>query len=370
MPRTLKLLLLASALAAPPLCATPTAARALRQDAAARQASSADEELERARRMIAQGEAAAAASSLKPLAERRKTDADAWYYLGLALARADKPKDARKAFERALKLRPDSARAHGGLAYALVLLDKPGDAAREAAAALASDAQQAEAHYVVAALRFRESRYREAVAEAWAAQRADPEFSAAVRLAGEALLSAYNEESMRQARLYPFSPDAGKDEIRLVLEKRAPALAPFREGMRDLAGRLEALAAAHPNAPEAAALREQADTLRISGLRPGERGPGDIYASYQVTTKAVITYKPEPSYTAKARGHGVSGAVRLRAVLGSDGTVRNISVVYGLPDGLTEKAVEAARKIRFNPATVDGRPVSQYVLLEYNFAVY
>src|ERR1044071_7902237 len=110
MPRTLKLLLLASALAAP-LCAAPASARPSRQDAAAQQAPSTDEELERARRMLAQGEAAAAASSLKPLAERRKTDADAWYYLGLAHARADKPKDARKAFESALKLRPDSARA-------------------------------------------------------------------------------------------------------------------------------------------------------------------------------------------------------------------------------------------------------------------
>src|ERR1044071_3079024 len=123
MPRTLKLLLLVSALAAP-VCATSTAARTLQQDTAAQQASSADEELERARRMLAQGEAAAAASSLKPLAERRKTDADAGYSLGPPPARAEKPKDARKAFESALKLRPDSARARGGLAYALLLLDK------------------------------------------------------------------------------------------------------------------------------------------------------------------------------------------------------------------------------------------------------
>ena len=191
-----------------------------------------------------------------------------------------------------------------------------------------------------------------------------------MRLAGEALLSAYYEEAARQAHLYPVSPGAGKDEIQLMLEKREPALAPFKEGMRDLAGRLEALAAAHPNAPEAAALREQAETLRMAGRRPGERGPGDIYPTSEVTTRAVITYKPEPGFTAKARSNNVNGAVRLRAVLGSDGTVRNISVIKGLPDGLTERAVAAARKIKFKPATLDGRPVSQYVVLEYNFAVY
>lgn len=369
MPRTLKLLLLIPALAAP-VCATSPATRPLQQDTAVQQASSTDEELERARRMLAQGEAAAAAASLKSLAERRKTDADAWYYLGFALTRANKPKDARKAFESVLKLRPDSAQARGGLAYALLLLDKPRDAAREAALALASDAQQAEAHYVVAALHFRENRFTEAVAEAWAAQRANPEFSAAVRLTADALLSAYYEEVARQARLYPISPGADKEEIRLMSEKREPALAPFKEGMRDLAGRLEALAAARPNAPEAAALREQAETLRISGRRPGERAPGNIYPISEVTRKALITYKPEPGFTAKARSNNVSGVVRLRAVLDSDGTVRNIVAIKRLPDGLTEKSIEAARKIKFTPATIDGRPVSQIVILEYNFNVY
>ena len=40
----------------------------------------------------------------------------------------------------------------------------------------------------------------------------------------------------------------------------------------------------------------------------------------------------------------------------------------GLPDGLTaEKAVGAARQTRLRPSAVDGRPVSQLVILEYNF---
>ncbi|MFL6336591.1 MAG: hypothetical protein ACJ754_25085 [Pyrinomonadaceae bacterium] len=32
-----------------------------------------------------------------------------------------------------------------------------------------------------------------------------------------------------------------------------------------------------------------------------------------------------------------------------------------------EAAVETARGIRFKPASIDGRPVSQFVVLEYNF---
>jgi TonB family protein len=66
----------------------------------------------------------------------------------------------------------------------------------------------------------------------------------------------------------------------------------------------------------------------------------------------------------------VTGVVRLRVVLGSNGKVTNISVVKGLPDGLTEKAVAAARRMLFLPAGKDGREVSQYAVLEYNFSIY
>jgi len=41
-----------------------------------------------------------------------------------------------------------------------------------------------------------------------------------------------------------------------------------------------------------------------------------------------------------------------------------------LPDGLTEMATEAARKIRFIPAIKDGRFVSMWMELQYNFNLY
>jgi TonB family protein len=57
-------------------------------------------------------------------------------------------------------------------------------------------------------------------------------------------------------------------------------------------------------------------------------------------------------------------------VLAADGTVRHILILKSLSYGLTERAVAAARKIRFEPATMNGVPVSQYVVLEYNFNIY
>lgn len=105
----------------------------------------------------------------------------------------------------------------------------------------------------------------------------------------------------------------------------------------------------------------------------GGRGTVDYerpFRQNQVTKRALVTGKPEPGFTKGARKFNVTGMVRLRAILHHSGEMRNIIVVKPLPHGLTEEALDAARRIRFKPAQKDGRLVSQYVILEYNFNVY
>jgi TonB family protein len=369
MPRTLKLLALVLPLAAP-TCAH-AAAHPLRQTPAATQRSpTTDEELERGKRLLEQGNATAAVPMLKRAAERRKTDADAWYHLGLALGHVRKPKDARKAFERAVKLRPDWADAHAGLAFTMLTLGKPRDAEPAARRALAADPQHGGAHYVVGHVRFDEEKFTEALAGAEAALRARPDFAAAAYLAADALLNVYVEESARQGRQHPLPPATSPEERKALLARREPALAPFKARMLELADRLDSFAAAHPDARDAENWRTQAESLRIYGRTPADGGFPGLVPPDQLTTKAVITFKPEPGYPEEARRNHVSGTIRLRAVLGADGKVRHIVPIKRLSDGLTEKAVEAARLIKFKPATMDGHPVSQYVVLEYTFNIY
>jgi len=95
-----------------------------------------------------------------------------------------------------------------------------------------------------------------------------------------------------------------------------------------------------------------------------------VLSGSDVTSKAQILAKPEPVYTEIARQNKITGTVVLRAVFSSGGQVTNIHAVSGLPDGLTERAIEAAKKIRFVPATKDGHPVSMWMQLEYNFNLY
>ncbi len=113
---------------------------------------------------------------------------------------------------------------------------------------------------------------------------------------------------------------------------------------------------------------------RDGGGGPGGSGEGGDYNRNfkvdEVTVRAVIISKPEPGFTEEARRDTVTGRVMLRAVLSASGEVTNISVIKGLPSGLTEKAITAAKQIRFRPAQKDGHTVSQYVTLEYNFNIY
>jgi TonB family protein len=90
----------------------------------------------------------------------------------------------------------------------------------------------------------------------------------------------------------------------------------------------------------------------------------------EVDRRAVITRKPEPGFPEEARRANVRGVVRLRAVLAADGSVRHVFVLKGLPHGLSEECVAAARRMTFKPAVKNGQPVSQFVLLEYNFNTY
>jgi TonB family protein len=113
---------------------------------------------------------------------------------------------------------------------------------------------------------------------------------------------------------------------------------------------------------------------REGGGGPGGGGGGTdynrIFNGREVTSKARVLDKPEPTYTESARKNQITGTVVLRAVFSAGGSVTNIHAVSGLPDGLTERAIAAAKNIRFVPATKDGHPVSMWMELQYNFNLY
>ena len=73
--------------------------------------------------------------------------------------------------------------------------------------------------------------------------------------------------------------------------------------------------------------------------------------------------------SAKLTGSVNSGQRRMELQL-TNGSVISIQPVKRLPDGLTERAIAAAKQIQFTPAEKDGHKVSQYVTVSYNFNIY
>lgn len=83
-----------------------------------------------------------------------------------------------------------------------------------------------------------------------------------------------------------------------------------------------------------------------------------------------ILAKPKPSYVDLARVYEISGVVRLRVTFLKSGQVGEVIPAKKLPFGLTEMAIKAARGIRFEPAYINGEPVSLIKLVEYTFTIY
>jgi TonB family protein len=95
-----------------------------------------------------------------------------------------------------------------------------------------------------------------------------------------------------------------------------------------------------------------------------------IFTGKQVDRKARLAMKPEPRYTERARMNGITGTVVLKCVFSANGMVTKIGVVSGLPHGLTEQSIKAAQKIKFVPSMKEGKYVSTWMQLEYNFNLY
>jgi TonB family protein len=307
--------------------------------------------------LFKRGELDAATKALRDATKKDKTDADAWHYLGLALVKAHKLKDARKAFENVVRLRPDFVAALNGLAYVLITQSDLGEASRVVDNSLKVEPKNAETHYLRGTIFIRTESYSRALAEAEESAKIDPDYPQALFLKTQSLVGMIAKE-------IGVASDETPDVRETLLKK-------VRTRFDEAATALEKFTRLNPQSTDAASLAEQIKTMRVygemSGVATSER---TVFSAREVTTKAVVLKRPEPLYTEEARRDQVTGTVTIRMVLAADGMVKYIFPVTRLPDGLTEAAIRAARGIKFIPATKDGRPVSMYATIQYNFNIY
>ena len=108
------------------------------------------------------------------------------------------------------------------------------------------------------------------------------------------------------------------------------------------------------------------------GFGPGHgggTGGGAFRVGGGVSAPKAI-YSPDPEYSEEARKAKFQGTCVLWLVVGPDGRPRDIRVQRTLGLGLDEKAIEAVKTWRFDPALKDGKPVAVQINVEVSFRLY
>jgi TonB family protein len=117
-----------------------------------------------------------------------------------------------------------------------------------------------------------------------------------------------------------------------------------------------ASASAAPAAPQGLALVPHftvASTFYVPVAAPSAHGTSNR-KSIQLGR---LERRADPLYPADALTHDVEGTVHLRASVGEDGAIHEVSVVSG-PPLLTPSAENAVRSWRYSPTLLDGKPVA------------
>jgi len=83
---------------------------------------------------------------------------------------------------------------------------------------------------------------------------------------------------------------------------------------------------------------------------------------------AALIYKVQPQYPDLARKIHLAGTVYLRAIISTDGTVRQLEVISGNPI-LARPAREAVLQWRYQPTRLNGEPVEVETFITVNFVL-
>jgi periplasmic protein TonB len=111
---------------------------------------------------------------------------------------------------------------------------------------------------------------------------------------------------------------------------------------------------------------------RGPGVGPGWGGGigGGAYRVGGGVSAPRVLFQPDPEYSEEARKAKYQGTVVLWVVVGPDGRCHEMRIQRSLGMGLDEKAMEAVRQWKFDPAKKDGHPVAVQINVEVNFRLY
>ena len=186
----------------------------------------------------------------------------------------------------------------------------------------------------------------------------------------------------------PAPPTPPKPEVRVEqtpIEKPAPPPAPPPPAVQAPVKSIPADPVETPGTPEAPPRppsRGQGENGGVGsgsgqgigqgtggGLGAGTGGGtgGGVYQPGAGIDPPTLIREVRPTYTDEARRRGIEGDVILDIVVRADGTVGSVRVTRSLGAGLDQRAIDAVRQWRFNPARRHGTPVDVAVEVAVEF---
>jgi protein TonB len=108
------------------------------------------------------------------------------------------------------------------------------------------------------------------------------------------------------------------------------------------------------------------------GVGPGRGGGigGGVFRIGGGVSPPRALSTPDPEYSEEARKAKYQGTVVLWLIVDANGRPRDLRVARSLGMGLDQKAMEAVRNWKFEPAMKDGKPVAVQMNVEVSFRLY
>jgi TonB family protein len=123
----------------------------------------------------------------------------------------------------------------------------------------------------------------------------------------------------------------------------------------------------YEDAPQRAAPRPTpAAPERAANTAPPAESPPALPPAPVISGPRILSFYL-PGYTAEARKRGIEGEVVLSALFQRGGKLKEVRIERGLGYGLDERALEAAKRTRFEAARRDGQPVDARAQVVYTF---
>lgn len=289
-----------------------------------------------------------AAKLLDQYLRSNSKDDEGWNMLGVAYLKTGEATEARKAIQKAVKLKPENSLYRVNLAQAYLSNNDPFSALKEGERAVKLDPKNRDAYVARGSAFFQQGKHKQAIQDADSAIKADKSYLTAYILKANALLHSIDGTKTDKLRA----------EQRALLQEGLDALRICKvECDKNIGINI---------------LAETTDSLEafidfFSKEIPDANEKPDVPAN---TISVKMIAQPKPPYTTEARQAGITGTIKLAVLFSADRSIGHMITLNGLPNGLTERAVGAARQIVFEPQIVDGKAVSKVKVIQYSFSLY